>query len=127
MSELQAFSWIAFVLAGMSIGFMSGYYIGYDNAMGVIKEDPRNKEWYRWPRLRVPLDDICGDYQLARELNDWLQKNINKRDFVILVIDDESRPILPHCMFYIKDRNTALTLSIKHNITYVSGYGKGYQ
>ena len=76
MSEEQVFAWLLFVLAGMFVGFMSGYYIGYDRAMGIIKEDPRNTEWYRWPRVKVILNDHIHDYELAREVNNWLKKKI---------------------------------------------------
>ena len=127
MSEGQVFAWLAFVLVGMFVGFMSGYYIGYDHAIGIIKEDTRNTEWYRWPRVKILLDDHVHDYELAREVNNWLKKNVNKRDYMVKVLDDETQIQIPYCIFYIKDRNMALTLSIKHNISYTPGYGKGYQ
>ena len=127
MSEAQVIGWVAFVLAGMFTGFMSGYYIGYDRAIGIRKLDPRFSDWFRWPRVQVGLHDYKDDYALARELNDWLKKHVNRSDYYIKVQDDVNQPMPPYCVFYIKDRNVALTLSIKHNITYIPGYGKGYQ
>lgn len=124
MSETQAFVWIAFVLAGMFVGFMSGYYIGYDRAMGVKQIDPSNFNWYQWSCVKVRLDDYVHDYELAREINDWLKKNVNDRDFKVFVHDDETQVVDPYAVFYIKDRNIALTLSIKHNITYVKGFNQ---
>lgn len=122
MSEGQAFAWVAFVLAGMSVGFMSGYFIGYDKAMGIKKIDPSNFNWYQWSSVKVRLDDHTHDYELAREVNEWLKKNVNDRDFKLFVHDDETLIADPYAVFYIKDKNIALTLSIKHNITYMKGF-----
>lgn len=122
MSEGQVFAWLAFVLAGMFVGFMSGYYIGYDRAIGVKTIDPSRKTWYQWSGVRVRLDDHVHDYELAREVNDWLQKNVNDRDFKIFVHDDKTQGMGSYAAFYVKDRNIALTLSIKYNITYMKGF-----
>lgn len=127
MSETQIIAWIGFVLAGMFTGFMTGYFIGFDRAMEKVDFDPRRYEWYRWPRVRVPLDDVKGDYALARELNKWLTDNVHEKKFKIQVLDGAEQVWPPHCVFFIQDRNIALTLSLKYNITYVPGYGEGYQ
>lgn len=124
MSEGQAFAWIAFVLAGMFVGFMSGYYIGYDKAMGIKQIDPKNFNWYQWSAVKVRLDDPVHDYELARQVNEWLKKNVNDSDFKVFVHDDETQVVDPYAVFYIKDRNIALTLSIKHNITYMKGFNR---
>lgn len=124
MSEAQVFAWLAFVLFAMFVGFLSGYYIGYDRAMGVKQIDPRNFNWYQWSSVRVRLDDHTHDYELAREINNWLKQNVNDRDFKIFVHDDETLIKDPYVAFYIKDRNIALTLSIKYNITYLKGFNR---
>ena len=127
MSEYQVVAWLGFVAAAMFTGFVSGFYTGYDKAIETRKEDPKNQEWYRWPRVTVKLDDHLGDYQLAREISNWLKQNSNRLDYRMYVNDDEAITTYPHCVFHIKDRNVALTLSIKYNILYTPGYGKGYQ
>ncbi len=122
MSEGQVVAWIVFVVIAMFTGFMSGYYIGHDNAMGIKQKDPSNYSWYQWSAVKVRLDDHVNDYELARKVNEWLTKNINDSDFRVFVHDD---PILiadPYAVFYIKDKNIALTLSIRYNITYVKGF-----
>ena len=124
MSEGQAFAWIAFVSVGMFVGFMSGYFIGYDKAKGVKQIDPSNFNWYQWPAVKVRLDDHVHDYELARQINAWLRKNVNDKDFKVFVHDDETQVVDPYAVFYIKDKNIALTLSIKHNITYVKGFNR---
>jgi hypothetical protein len=124
MSEEQIFAWLAFVLAAMFTGFMSGYYIGYDRAMGIKKLDPSNYNWYQWSAVKVRLDDHINDYELARIVNDWLTKNVNDRDFKVYVHDDPTLTADPFVVFYIKDKNIALTLSIKHNITYMKGFNR---
>ena len=127
MSEYQVVAWLGFVIAAMFTGFVSGFYIGYDKAIETRREDPKNQEWYRWPRITIKLDDHLGDYQLAREVSYWIKENVNKLDYRMYVNDDEALTTYPHCVFHIKDRNIALTLSIKYNILYTPGYGKGYQ
>ena len=122
MSEGQILGWLAFVLAGMFVGFMSGYYIGYDRAMGVKQIDPKDFGWYQWSAVRVRLDDHVHDYELAREVNNWLTKNVNDRDFKVFVHDDPTLIADPFAVFYIRDKNIALTLSIRHNITFMKGF-----
>ncbi len=122
MSEGQVFAWLVFVIVGMFVGFMSGYYIGYDRAIGVKKIDPSNFNWYQWSSVRVRLDDHVHDYELARQVNDWLTKNVNDNDFKVYVHDDPTLVADPFAAFYIKDKNIALTLSIRHNITYMKGF-----
>lgn len=124
MSETQVFAWLAFVLVGMFVGFMSGYYIGYDRAMGVKTIDPSRNNWYQWSGVKIRLDDHIHDYELAREVNNWLRKNVNDSAYKVFVHDDETQIKDPYAVFYIKDRNIALTLSIKHNITYMKGFNR---
>ena len=127
MSDSLVLAWILFVLAGMFTGFMAGYFIGHDKAMEKIEYDPRRYEWYRWPKLKVGLDDYQNDYALARQVNQWLKDNVHQDNFKLQVMDDETQIVPPLAYFFIKDQNIALTLSIKHNILYIPGYGQGYQ
>ena len=122
MSEGQTFAWLLFVVVAMFSGYLCGFFIGYDRAMDIKHKDPQYQDWYRWPRLKVNLYDHLGDYKQAREITDWLKENVSRHDFHVYVHDDAAGAFVPHAMFYVKDRNIALTLSIRYNITYFRGY-----
>lgn len=126
MTNLQLIGLIFSLSSSMIIGFISGYYVGYDRTINELKKDPRNSESYRWPKLRINCIR-AEDHKLVREIHKWVTTHLHKKDFDFIVVGNGQNFAPPVATFFIKNPNIALTLSIKFNISYTPGYGSGYQ